>query len=119
MASKKTSDETTGGTIKDADIYRYSEESSGTFASKKHTHLALKNYMRAGLEAVYNEVPSLDVGRTVVTLANDYVPGSVRLFVEGVRLVPTADYTETDTDQLTLTRALPSGEPIVADYNKL
>lgn len=113
---KKTSEEATGGTLKSADLFRYSEESSGSYASKKHTMGTLKTYVQTGVVNIYNEVPTLDGGRTVVTFANDYTSGSVRLFVEGVRLTPTSDYTETSSDQVTLTIPLPAGEIIVSDY---
>jgi len=55
MADETTSNESTGGAIKDADLIRYSEESAGTFASKKQTLGAMKTYFNAGVVVVGNE----------------------------------------------------------------
>lgn len=58
MPNEKTSDESTGGTLKNADLLRYSEEIGGTFtpnSSKKHTLQTFKNYFNAGLVVVGNE----------------------------------------------------------------
>lgn len=117
MADTKTSDETTGGTLKDADLLRYSEEASGLYSSKKKTMSALKTYVRTGINPIFNEVPSIDVTRTILTFANNYVAGSIRLFVGGVRMKPTVDFTETAAAQITMTSSIPSGVEVVADYN--
>lgn len=55
MPDLSTSQETTGGAIKDADIIRYSEESGGSFTSQKQTLGALKSYMTSGVIVVGNE----------------------------------------------------------------
>lgn len=116
MPDLKTSAETTGGALKDADIFRYSEESGGTFASKKHTMATAKTFFQQGLLRVYNEVPSVDVTRLIVTFAAAFVAGSECVFVETTRLTPGVGYTVTAADQITLTDALPSGEAILVDY---
>ena len=119
MPDLKTSQEATGGALKNADIFRYSEESGGNFASKKHTMQTAKTFFQSGLVQVYNEEPGIDVGRTVLTLANNYVADSIRLFVQGVRMKKTVDYTETAADQITMLIAIPDPAEIVADYTKL
>lgn len=118
MPDLKTSQETTGGALKDADIFRYSEEAAGNFSSKKHTMATAKAYFREGLERVYNEVPTVDVTRLIVTFADPFVPGTEAVFVETTRLTPTVGYTITAADQITLTDALPPGEAILVDYNQ-
>lgn len=55
MANETTSGETTGGSLKNADLIRYSEESAGTYASKKHTLSTVKSFMQSGLITVGNE----------------------------------------------------------------
>jgi len=51
----ETSLEQTGGTLKNADLLRYSEESSGTYISKKHTLQTYKTFFNSGVVAVGNE----------------------------------------------------------------
>ena len=46
---KTTSAETTGGSLKDTDIFRYSEFNGIGYDSKQHTMLSLKNYVVAGI----------------------------------------------------------------------
>lgn len=55
MANEKTSLETTGGALKNADLIRYSEESAGSFSTKKHTLQSFKTYFNSGVVVVGNE----------------------------------------------------------------
>lgn len=55
MANLTTSGEATGGALKNADLLRYSEESSGTFSSEKNNLQTFKTFFNSGLVAVGNE----------------------------------------------------------------
>lgn len=58
MADVITSNETTGGALKNADLLRYSEEIGGVFtpnSTKKHTLQTFKTFYNAGVVVVGNE----------------------------------------------------------------
>ena len=103
---KTTSQEKTGGTIQDEDLFRYSQKlPDGSFESRKHDFATLKSAMGI-VQNIYNEVPTLDVTRTIATLANNYVSGTVQLYIELFRMIPGDDFTESGPGQITLTLAL-------------
>lgn len=54
MANVEVQNETTGGSLKNADLLRYVEENAGAYDTKKHTLLSFKNYFTAGLVGIGN-----------------------------------------------------------------
>jgi hypothetical protein len=56
----------------------------------------------------------------IFTLSQNFVSGTTRVFVNGIRytLGGSYDYTETGTNQITFTNAPDSGDLIVVDYVK-
>lgn len=66
MADLKTSQETTGGALKDADIFRYSEESGGAFTSQKQTFAAIKSASVAPTPITVAAAQALVTAGTVV-----------------------------------------------------
>jgi hypothetical protein len=76
-----------------------------------------------GGDAVYNEVPVGQVNgvNTVYFTINDFLAGSTRVFVNGVRLTlgEAKGYTETDTNQITLSFAPLVGDEILVDYTPI
>lgn len=56
----------------------------------------------------------------VFTLSANYVAGTTRVFINGIRLTPGAsyDYTESAANQITFTNAPDAGDLIVVDYIK-
>lgn len=62
-----------------------------------------------------------DSSNKVYTLASSFISGSTRVYINGIRLTPGAnyDYVETGTNQVTFTNAPDSGDLITVDYIKL
>lgn len=67
---------------------------------------------------VYQEVPSIDGTRKILTIASAYVSGIIEVFRDGVNLKKTTDYAETDSTTITLVSALEADEDIWANYIK-
>lgn len=68
----------------------------------------------------YNITGSRDSSNQLYTLRHNYVAGSTRVFVNGVRQTPGAlyDYLETGTNTITFNYAPDNGDLITADYIK-
>lgn len=66
---------------------------------------------------IFNEIISCDGSSIIFDTVNDYEPLTLRLFLNGMRLLLGVDYEETDDNTFTLLFSAPSiGEYIVADY---
>ncbi len=70
---------------------------------------------------VANEVPSGTVNgsNTVFTLSADYIPGTLAVYLNGMRQKITDDYTETAGHTITFVGAPLSGDKILVDYLRL
>jgi len=66
-----------------------------------------------GNVSVINEIPTpaTDGAQTVFTVSNNYVSGSLQVFLDGLGQIPTTDYTETSSN--TFTMAVP---PLALEY---
>jgi hypothetical protein len=60
-------------------------------------------------------------GSTIIfTTPNNFYPNSLRVFLDGLRLIPGVDYTETGVNQFTLNIDAPEvGANIIVDYRLL
>lgn len=68
----------------------------------------------------YNITGARDSSNKVFTLSSNFLSGSTRVYVNGLRYTPgaTYDYTETGTNQITFTNAPDAGDLITVDYIK-
>jgi hypothetical protein len=71
-------------------------------------------YVRAAKADVYTAT----AGQTLFNLSGTYVPGSdvLQVFVNGLLLIKTQDYTETSSSSVTFTSGLLSGDQVVFRY---
>lgn len=69
----------------------------------------------------YNITGVKDSSNKVFTLANSFIAGTTRVFVNGIRLTPGAsyDYTEANNNQIVFTNAPDLGDLITVDYIKV
>lgn len=89
---------------------------------KYRTGAQLMADVQAQLQSDYdfNITGSRNSSNKVFTLSANYLSGSTRVYVNGIRYTPGAsyDYTETGTNQITFTNAPDSGDLITVDYIK-
>jgi len=71
-------------------------------------------------DLVFQEAPTglIDGSNTVYTLAYDYAPGSLLVALNGLHQTLTADYTETDTNEITFADAPQTGDSLWITYRK-
>jgi hypothetical protein len=67
---------------------------------------------------IYNEVPTLtaDASHAVFQTANAYQPGTLMVYLNGLRQRKPADYSETTSTTFTMTTAPLSGDVVMVDY---
>lgn len=74
-----------------------------------------------GNTPIYSEVPvgTIDGANALFTTSNNFISGSTRVFLNGMRLLPglAHGYRETSVNQITLTSAPLNGDEIVLDYD--
>lgn len=74
-----------------------------------------------GSNSTYNEAPIGDIDgiNTVFVTANNFVAGSTRVFYNGIRITLGSGkaYTESATNQITLSFAPQSGDELILDYD--
>lgn len=76
--------------------------------------------LSGNLPQVFNEVPggNLDGANTVFTTSATFIALTTRVYLNGVRLILNADYTETDVNQITFTQPPLPTDSLFIDYNK-
>lgn len=90
---------------------------------KYRTGAQLMSDIVASLQSDYdsNITGSRNGVNKLFTLSQNFISGTTRVFVNGIRYTPGAsyDYVETGTNQITFTNAPDGGDLIVVDYIKL
>lgn len=68
----------------------------------------------------YNITGSINSSNKVFTLSANFISGTTRVYVNGIRLTPGAsyDYTEANNNQIVFTNAPDAGDLITVDYLK-
>jgi hypothetical protein len=68
----------------------------------------------------YNITGTINSTNKVFTLSNNFIAGTTRVYVNGIRLTPGAsyDYTEANNNQIVFTNAPDPGDLITVDYIK-
>lgn len=91
-------------------------------AVKYRTGAQLMSDVQAQLQSDYDFdiTGSRNSSNKIFTLSSNFLSGSTRVYVNGIRYTPGAsyDYTETGTNQITFTNAPDSGDLITVDYIK-
>lgn len=62
--------------------------------------------------------PATDGAQVVFTVANAYVSGTLMVYLDGLRQIPTTDYSETTSTTFTMVAAPDSDEVLRVDYIK-
>jgi hypothetical protein len=86
--------------------------------TRKVTKANLLKELQAG-SFVDNEIPAglIDGSNTVYTTEFDFITGSTRVYLNGLRLLP-SDYSETGANEITLSDPLEDGDSLLLDYRK-
>ena len=88
----------------------------------RHLFLAMSagGLFSAAVIHVYSEVPAGTVGggNLVFTTAHTFKAGTTRLFINGLRLKPVTNYTESAGNTLTFAIAPPGGSILLVDYDR-
>lgn len=68
----------------------------------------------------YNITGSINSSNKVFTLSANFISGTTRVYVNGIRLTPGAsyDYTEANNNQIVFTNAPDAGDLLTVDYLK-
>lgn len=68
----------------------------------------------------FNEAPSgtVDGANPVFTVTDPFAPNSTRVYLNGIRQIIGADYTETGPNEITFGDAPQSGDGLIIDYTK-
>lgn len=72
------------------------------------------------VQDVWGEVPTgtINSSNTVFTTANTFRPGTVRVFLNGLRQKPTTQYSESAGNTITFVSAPTTGSTIIVDYSR-
>jgi len=62
--------------------------------------------------------PATDGAQVIFTVASAYVAGTLKVFLDGLRQIPTTDFSETTTTTFTMVVAPDSDEVLRVDYLK-
>lgn len=69
--------------------------------------------------SVFSETPTglINSSNTIYTFSQDFISGTTRIYLNGLRQELGTDYTETGTDEITFTTAPTTGDVLFAEYN--